>query len=326
MSTFGVLPLMVSQAIVCLAASNPVRLEAKFNSMGATFVVVVYGEREEALRAAVNLASEEVLRLDRLLSNYLETSELSLVNREAGRRAVAVSGELFQLLEACSRYSQESDGAFDITVGPLMKIWGFYKGSGRLPHRAEVRGALTRIGYQKIVLDSQNQTVRFTREGVEIDPGGIGKGYAIDRMVEILKENGIRSAFLSAGTSSLYGLGTPPSEPRGWRAEIRHPKDRSQTAAEIFLRDESLSTSGNYEKFFYARGRLYSHIMDPRTGYPAEGMLSASVIAPRTLDSEAWTKPYYIRGREWAARHRKPGFRVFLCEDKPGSVPCAWLQ
>src|SRR5271165_3359573 len=165
------------------------RVEANIDAMGSTYSVVVYGEDEARLRAAVEDASEEARRLDHLLSNYIPASEWSQVNREASTKPVRISTELFQLLAACVEYSRESDGAFDITVGPLMKVWGFYKGSGHLPHRAEVRGAMNKIGYQNILLDPAKQTVRFAKPGIELDPGGIGKGYAVDRIAQILKDN-----------------------------------------------------------------------------------------------------------------------------------------
>jgi thiamine biosynthesis lipoprotein len=330
----GVLTLLIGQVFLSYAETPQgaltQRVEANIEAMGSIYSVVVYGDDEARLRAAVEDASQEVRRLDQLLSNYIPASEWSQVNREASSKPVRISTELFQLLDACVRYSRESDGAFDITVGPLMKVWGFYKGSGRLPHRAEVRGAMAHVGYQNILLDQKNNTVRFAQDGVEIDPGGIGKGYAVDKMVAILKEDGITSALVSASGSSIYGIGAPPNE-RGWKIKIRHPKDASKTVAEVVLHDNSLSTSGNYEKFFFAEGKLYSHIMDPRTGYPSEGMLSVSVVSPKTIDSEAWCKPYYIRGRAWAAQHKKPEFKVLLCEDQPhinktGSDKCAWLQ
>ncbi|MGH9661851.1 MAG: FAD:protein FMN transferase, partial [Bryobacteraceae bacterium] len=183
-----------------------------------------------------------------------------------------------------------------------------------------------RVGWRHVALDPAARTVRFRRAGVELDPGGIGKGYAIDRMVEILRAAGIGTALLSAGSSSLYALGAPPGEP-GWKINVRHPRDESRTAVELVLKDESMSTSGSYEKFFRAGGRLYSHIMDPRTGRPATGMLAVSVVAPRTLDSEAWTKPVFIHGRDWAARHAPKHFRVLLCPDRTRTEPpCAWLQ
>src|SRR5438552_9470812 len=197
-----------------------------------------------------------------------------------------------------------------------MKVWGFYKGSGHLPQRAEVLKALGTTGYRNIQLDAAARTVRFSREGVELDPGGIGKGYAVDRMVDVLRKDGIASALVSASGSSIYALGAPPGE-AGWKVRIRDPKNEAKTVTEVTLRNESMSTSGSYEKFFMAEGKIYSHIMDPRTGFPATGMLSASVITPRTLDSEAWTKPFYINGRSWAANHNEQ----LVCS-VPQAPPC----
>jgi len=280
------------------------------------------------LLVPLTVLAEEKLRisssLDAMGTTFRKDSEWSRVNREAATRPVAVSGELFRLLTVCEDYSRASEGAFDITVGPLLKLWGFYKGSGRLPHRSEIRNALARVGYRNLILDSKARTVRFKKPGMEIDPGGIGKGYAVDRMVRVLKAGGIRSALISAGGSSIFGLGSPPGE-QGWRVRIRDPRSPSKTIEEILLRDESMSTSGNYEKFFLAGGKRYSHLFDPRTGYPAEGVASVSVVAPRTLDSEAWTKPFFIMGPRWAARHKPKGFRVFLCKEGM-ELACAWLQ
>jgi FAD:protein FMN transferase len=307
------------------ASSGVLRLEDNLDSMGTTYSVVVYGTDRYRMQSAVELAFEEVRRLDQLLSNYRKDSELSLLNQNAAERPVNASKELFDLLSACVRYSEASDGAFDITVGPLMKVWGFYKGSGRFPHRAEIRGAMANVGYKNLVLDAGQQTVRFRRAGVEIDPGGIGKGYAVDRMVAILKNNGIQSGLITAGSSSIYGIGAPPTESKGWKIAIKHPKEPDRSVEEVFLKDMSMSTSGNYEKFFRVAGKVYSHIMDPRTGYPAPGMLQVSVVTPKTLDSEAWTKPYFINGRNWASHHKLSGSRVYLCEDR-SELACAWLQ
>jgi thiamine biosynthesis lipoprotein len=304
--------------------TDTLRLESSVVAMGSAYSVVVYGEDRTRMEAAVDAAFAEVHRLDEMLSNYKPESELSEVNRKAGESAVEVTPELFGLLRSCLEYSRQSEGAFDITVGPLMKVWGFYKGTGRLPHRAEIRGALEHVGYRNIVLDPAQRTVRFARRGVELDPGGIGKGYAVDRMVEILKEYGTQTALVSASGSSIYGLGAPPGE-KGWRVHIRDPKNDSKNVEDVYLKDESMSTSGNYEKFFRAEGKIYSHIMDPRTGWPAQGVLSVSAIAARTIDSEAWTKPLFVNGRAWAAKHKPAGLRAFFCEDTP-EQSCAWLQ
>jgi thiamine biosynthesis lipoprotein len=300
------------------------RLQESADAMGTTYSVALYGYDRNQMLAAMEAAFEELRRLDGMLSNYRAGSDLSQVNRFAAERPVKVTPEFFELLERCLEYSRESEGAFDISVGPLMKVWGFYKGSGRLARQNDVDQALRKTGYRNILLDAGNRAVRFAQPGVELDPGGIGKGYAVDRMVEVLKENGILSALVSAGGSSIYALGAPDRQP-GWEVQIRDPKNAAKTLANLTLKDESLSTSGSYEKFFMVDGKVYSHIMDPRTGYPAKGVLAVSVVAPRTLDSEAWTKPYFINGRQWAAQHKPKTFRVFLCEDKV-EQPCAWLQ
>lgn len=308
-----------------MAADPLLRLEKSADAMGSTYSIALYGNDRVEMEAAVDAAFDEVQRLDEMLSNYKPDSEWSEVNRHAAEKPLKVSPELFQLLSACVEYSRESEGAFDISVGPLMKVWGFYKGSGHLPHRPEVLAALTKVGYRHIHLDAAAQTVWFDRPGLELDPGGIGKGYAVDRMVDVLRQKGFSIALVAGSGSSIYGMGAPPTEPKGWRIEIRDPQNPHQTAAEVFLKDTSMSTSGSYEKFFRAEGRTYAHIMDPRTGYPAQGSVSVSVIAPRTIDSEAWAKPYFVNGRQWAAKHKPKEFRVYFCEDRMDQ-PCAWLQ
>lgn len=300
------------------------RVEGSIDAMGTGFTIVAYGDDRGRLQSAVAQGLEEARRLDAMLSNYKPSSEWSEINREAADHPVHISKEMYDLLAACQEYSRASEGSFDITVGKLMKVWGFYKGTGHLPHRAEIWGALNSVGYKYLILspDGPDRWVRFERP-IEIDPGGIGKGYAVDRIAQILKDNGIQHALISGGGSSIYAIGAPPGE-KGWKIDIKDPKETSKSVQTVYLKDESLSTSGAYEKFFLAEGKLYSHIMDPRTGYPAQGMLSVSVIAPRTLDSEAWCKPYYILGRLWATRHKNKDFRVFVCESRPGAQ-CEWL-
>jgi thiamine biosynthesis lipoprotein len=306
------------------SADGQLRLEEHGDAMGATFSVVLYGDDRTSMAAAEDAAFAELGRLDALLSNYRAGSEWSQLNRRAAEEPVQVSPELFRLLSACLAYSRASEGAFDIAVGPLMKLWGFYKGSGRLPSPAEVASVLPKIGYRHVRLDAAAGTVWFDAAGVELDPGGIGKGYAVDRMVDVLRQRGVQVAMVAGSDSTIYGRGAPPTEPKGWRVGIKDPRNARRTAAEVFLKDMSLSTSGSYEKFFWAQGRIHSHIMDPRTGYPAQGEVSVSVIAPRTIDSEAWAKPYFVNGRQWAARRQVEEFRVFFCED--GALqPCAWL-
>jgi thiamine biosynthesis lipoprotein len=302
--------------------AGPERFEASASIMGSVYRVAAYGEDRAILASAVRGAFEEARRVDQLLSNYKDDSELSKINRLAADGPVEISAEMADLIRSCLEYSQASEGAFDITVGPLMKVWGFYRGEGSLPGRFTLWRTLRKTGYQNLELDPEGKRVRFLRSGMELDPGGIGKGYAVDRMAAVLVRFGVASAMISAGTSSMYALGTPAGEPRGWRVEIRDPKDSKRTVAEVFLADESMSTSGSYEKFFEVDGKLYSHIMDPRTGMPAEGVFAVSVISPRTLDSEAWATAFFVNGLAWTAAHLREDFRVFGCADGGG---CSWV-
>ena len=172
-------------------------MEKSADAMGATFTVALYGTDRAQMEAAIDAALAEAQRLDAQLSNYWPESEWSAINRTAGSKPVKVSPELFRLLAACLDYSRESDGAFDITVGPLMKTWGFYKSSGHLAPKSDVDAALGKIGYRHVHLDPAAQTVAFDVPGIELDPGGIGKGYAVDRMVDILKQKGWKYRLLA---------------------------------------------------------------------------------------------------------------------------------
>ena len=301
------------------------RIERSTDAMGATFSIVLYGDDQASMNEAIDAAFDEAHRLDELLSNYKLASEWSRVNREAAAHFVAVSPELFQFLSDCLDYSRASEGTFDITVGPLMRAWGFFGGTHRVPSPEELRSATEIVGYKHIRLTAEDRTVKFDRSGVEIDPGGIGKGYAVDRIVEIFRTRGYHNALVAASGSSIYGMGNPPDEPRGWTINIADPWDHRNNAAQVFLRNMSLSTSGAYEKSFRLNGHRYSHIMDPRVGAPSESAVQVTVIAPRAIDSEVWAKPYFIQGNAWTRANKPKSWRVLFCDNIPGAA-CSWLE
>src|SRR5262245_44590484 len=254
------------------------RYEDSRVSMGCLYAVVVYGSDLARLREAAAAALDEVDRIDRLMSNYKNDSELTRVNLEAAKAPVKADPELFDFIAECLRYSRESEGAFDITVGPLMKAWGFFRGEGRMPSEAELAEARGRVGYRRVILNQKDGTIFFDRSGVELDLGGIAKGYAVDRAVAVLKRYGVMSALLSAGGSTIYALGSPPGKP-AWEIEVQDPVERDKIATRVRLKDRALSVSGSYEKFFELNGARYSHVMDPRTGRPVQGVLSVADIA-----------------------------------------------
>jgi thiamine biosynthesis lipoprotein len=265
--------------------------------MGCLYTVVDYGRDLARLREATAAALDEVDRIDRLMSNYKNDSELSRVNREAAKAPVKVDPELFDFIAECLRYSRESEGAFDITVGSLMKAWGFFRGEGRMPSDGELAEARSRVGYRRVILNHKDGTIFFDRAGVELDLGGIAKGYAVDRAVAVLKRYGVASALLSAGGSTIYALGAPPGKP-AWEIEVQDPVEHDKIATRVRLKDRTLSVSGSYEKFFELNGARYSHVMDPRTGRPVQGVLCVAVITDDGTSGDALDNVFYVLGAE----------------------------
>jgi thiamine biosynthesis lipoprotein len=282
-----------------LAASDaPLhRYEQSRVSMACEYAIVAHGPDPAALPGIVESALDEVDRIDRLMSHYKPDSPLSRLNREAAAGPVAVPPELYDFIEESLRYARESDGAFDITVGPLMKAWGFFRSGGRVPGEAELAEVLAKVGHRHVQLDPKARTIRFDREGVELDLGGIAKGYAVDRVAALLRRQGVEAALISAGGSTVYGLGAPPGED-AWPVEIQDPLDPERVALTARLRDRALSMSGTSEKSFEKDGVTYAHVMDPRRGRPVQGVLGVAVLADSGTAGDALDNAFFVQGVE----------------------------
>jgi FAD:protein FMN transferase len=286
------------------AASGPARPatdgplfhhEATRLSMACVYAIEVYGPDADALPRIVDAAFDEVDRIDRLMSHYQAESPLSRVNREAARGPVTVDPELFAFIADAMRYNRDSDGAFDITVGPLMKAWGFFGGEGRMPSDQALAAARHHVGRTHVRLNPSLWTIAFDEPGVELDLGGIAKGYAVDRVVDLFQQRPIAAALISAGGSTIYGLGAPPGRD-GWDVLLQDPIDRQQAALTVTLKDRALSVAGSSEKYFEAGGVRYSHIMDPRTGRPVQGVLSVAVLAGTGTAGDALDDAFFVLG------------------------------
>jgi thiamine biosynthesis lipoprotein len=282
-------------------------------SMACVYAIDAYGPHAAALPGAVEDAFDEVDRIDRLMSHYKADSPISRLNREAGSHPIVVDAELFDFLAGALQYSRDSDGAFDITVGPLMKAWGFFRGDGRLPPDEELAAARRHVGAWHVRLDARAGTIGFDEPGVELDLGGIAKGYAVDRAVEILRRRHVSAALVSAGGSTIYGFGSPPGR-EGWDVTLQDPIDPARTALTVNLRDRALSVAGTSEKSFEAGGVTYSHIMDPRTGRPAQGVLTVAVVARRATAGDALDDALFVLGPEGSRAYltRLPDTEVFF--------------
>ena len=273
------------------------RHEASRISMACEYAIEAYGPDAEALPRIVDEAFDEVDRIDRLMSHYNANSPLSRVNREAAQHPVTVERELFDFIADAMRYHRDSGGAFDITVGPLMKAWGFFRGEGRIPSDDELAAARRHVGGAHVMLDPIAETIAFDESGVELDLGGIAKGYAVDRVVGLLRRRDVAAALVSSGGSTIYGLGAPPGRD-GWDVMIQDPIDPGKVAFTVRLKDRALSVAGSSEKSFEAGGITYSHIMDPRAGTPAQGVLSVAVLASSGTAGDALDDALFVLGPE----------------------------
>lgn len=273
------------------------RYTADHKAMGTVYTLTLYTASAAEAESIEQQVFDEIDRLDALLSNYQPSSELSRLNRLAGTQTLTTDDETMRFLEASRHWSSVSDGAFDITVGRLMKLWGFYQHQGRIPAAAELSAARTDTGWDNLQLDPTARTVRFTAPGVELDPGGIGKGFAVDAAVALLREDHVHAAMISAGGSTLYAIGAPPGEP-GWKIVIPGPLPLADTLSTVWLRDTSLSSADCSQKHFVVDGHLYCHILDPRTLRPVEGRVQVTIVDPSATASDALSNVLFVLAPE----------------------------
>jgi len=266
-------------------------------------------------------ALDEVARLDAVLSTYRADSEVSRLNAAGGLGPRAVSEDVFGITALSARLSEAVGGAFDPAAGALARVWGFeprvqaktpgHEGAipgdsamGRVPAREEIATVLELSGMKNVRLDSENRTVALGRAGLELNFGAIGKGYALDRAARILREDWrIPAGLVHGGASCVVALGSGPGSRDGWRVGLADPANEQERIGVVTLRDEGLATSGAGHRFIEAGGRRWGHIIDPRTGYPAEGPRSITVTAPTASEADALSTAFFILGAEGAAEY-----------------------
>lgn len=270
--------------------------------MGSVFTIDLYAPDQETAQQWMQLSFDEVDRVEALLSNYRPTSELSRISREAGDHPVTTDPETFAFLRTSFDWSRRSAGAFDITIGPLMRAWGFFFNHGRIPSDSELQALRKQTGWTNVHLDAANRTITFTNHvNMELDPGGIGKGYAVDRIVALLHQQHVTAALISAGTSTIYAIGKPPAS-TGWPVHIPDPTHAGKILTTIDLVNTALSTSACTEKFFIKNGHRYCHILNPHTMHPVENMLQTTVITPSATDSDALSTATFVMAPQASAQ------------------------
>jgi thiamine biosynthesis lipoprotein len=294
------------------------------NAMATRFEVVLHGGKEAALRAAGEEALTEIEKLEDRLSLFRPHSEIADINRRAAREPVRVTPEVFGLLERARRLHAETEGAFDITIAPLMRAWGFQQGGGKPPSPEAFQAARTVTGMHLVHLDPAEFSVRFEKPGVMLDLGAIGKGYAVEKAAEILQEAGVESALLHGGTSTIFALGHPPDQ-EAWEIAIETPPALRETHAplgRIPLRDAALSVSAIWGKFFEWEGKMVGHVIDPRTGQPAANAVLAAVKCASATDTDALSTALLVRGPEGLKpiAGLRPGAQVWVAEWNGGEI------
>lgn len=286
-------------------------------AMATEYRFILYARRDAPRRIDLRGVAREAMALvhdlDARLSRYRPDSQVSRVNASASTGPVRVAPEVFALFELAGRFHASTGGAFDITIGPLARLWGLYRNEGRLPDEAERLEALGRVGFDRLVLDREAGTVAFAAPGMHVDFGGIAKGHALDEAAALLQRFGVAHGLLIAGTSTLVSIGPPPGCEE-WTIRLRNPYNGS-SFTELALAKGSMSTAGAYEKFVEIDGTRYGHIIDPRIGRPASGkVVSATAIAPSGAESDALSTSFFVLGLDDVAAYcgRHPGVEAVL--------------
>ena len=294
--------------------------------MGTFAEVSIYSNDEKTAGKAIEGALDEMERMDRIMSNYKSDSELSLVNKKAAKSPVPCNAELLDVIEQSQYYSELSGGAFDITISPIVALWGFFREKGHVPPDKEIEKLLPAVSYKNIVINKSNDTKKpatifLKNTQTQIDLGAIGKGYAVDKALENIKKCGIDNGCINLG-GNIYVLGTPPGK-NAWKIGVQHPRNVNEILGYLELKNEATATSGDYERFFEFNGKRYSHIINPQTGTPVSGTIATTIVAPTGTEVDALSTIVFVLGHEKGMELIKkiPNAEAMIAyEDKDGKI------
>jgi thiamine biosynthesis lipoprotein len=264
--------------------------------MGSRFDITVVASTKEEGNSFIDIAVNEISRIEKLISSWDANSQTSKIIRNAGIRPVVVDDELFQLIQRCIKISKLTKGAFDISYASMDKVWHFDGSMTEMPSEDAIKQSVAKVGYRNIILDETNHSVFLKLEGMKIGFGGIGKGYAADKAKALLQKKGVQSGIVNA-SGDLDAWGTQP-DGKDWVVAIVNPLNKEKVFSWMPVNNNAVVTSGNYEKYVRFNNVLYSHIIDPRTGYPSTGILSASVFTKTAELADALATSIFVMGVE----------------------------
>jgi thiamine biosynthesis lipoprotein len=312
-----ILPLLIVLTLVS-SCSKKEGLYKETRVIMGTYVTITLnesGKSQQDLTRAASDAFAQITKVDELMSTYKPESNLSRINQSAGIEPVPADPEVIDVVEKALYVSRLTDGAFDVTVGPLVNAWKIGSKDARVPSPEEIKQALSLVGYRNIEINKKAGTIFISKRGASIDLGGIGKGYASDRAVDVLKKAGIKGGIVAcAGDIKVFGL-RPDGMP--WTVGIQHPrKEDGALMAKLAVTDCALSTSGDYERYFIKDGVRYHHILDPRTGYPARGLMSVTVLSKQSWLSDSMGKLFVLGpDKAYALALKHPEIEVLMITD-----------
>ena len=264
--------------------------------MGSDFEITVVENNISKANYFIDLAIKEISRIESLISSWDKNSQTSLINNSAGIRPVQVDKELFELISRSIKISALTQGAFDISYAPMDKLWYFDKEMEKLPTAQQIAQSVSKVGYENIIINEKKRTVFLNKKGMKIGFGAIGKGYAADKAKDILIQNDVKSGIINA-SGDLTAWGQKPSGD-DWMVAVVNPLNKNKVFSWRPIKNSSIVTSGNYEKFITVDGKSYSHIIDPRTGYPSEGILSVTIISQNAELADALATSVFVLGTD----------------------------
>jgi FAD:protein FMN transferase len=322
----GAILIVVAYFLTIAAKSRPrqVEIDSGYREVMGTFArVVAVAPDTETAKKCIDAAFEQFRHIEALMSWRKDDSDIARVNRDAYRMPVRVSNSTFEVLQKSIEFSRLSEGAFDITVGPLMDLWRHAQDANHAPTDAELRQVLSKVGFEKLILDANNMTVRFAVDGMKLDLGGIAKGYAVDKVVEAMQTSGALAAMVDSG-GNIRCFGSPPAKD-SWLIGLQDPNvtDEQMKAGRTILTlkftDNAVATSGDYRRFVVVGGQRHSHIIDPATGQSSKGLASVTIICPSATDADALSTAVTVMGKEkgLALIERIPNVEAILITPAP---------
>ena len=302
--------------VISFSSFAQAEYKKKISMLGSPFEITVVAKDSVEAKKYTDLAIAEVKRIENQISDWIPTTQISLVNKNAGIQAVKVDSEVFDLVERAIKISEITDGAFDISYASMDKIWKFDGSMTTMPSEEAIKKSVSKIGYKNIVLDKTNQTVFLKKEGMKLGLGGIGQGYIADKVKDLLLANGCKSGIVNvSGDINAWGR---QSNHEPWTVGIINPMNKNKVFATFPLENSAVETSGSYEKYVVFNGIRYSHIIDPRTGYPAQGVVSVSVFAKQTEIADALATGIFVLGVEVGLDlvNQLKGIECIIVDDK----------